>query len=114
MQMSWHYNPKMRPPFQEIIEMLREDLHPSFQDVSFYYSEENKPPETEDFDMDLENMESIPLDPSSYSQREASLTGTEGSSVGLRGSYEEHVPYTHMNGGKKNGRILSLPRSSPS
>ncbi|KAL2097182.1 hypothetical protein ACEWY4_006389 [Coilia grayii] len=114
MQMSWHYNPKMRPPFQEIIEMIREDLHPSFQEVSFYYSEENKPPETEDFDMDLENMESIPLDPSSYSQREASLAGDEGSSVGLRGSYEEHVPYTHMNGGKKNGRILSLPRSSPS
>ncbi|XP_076149806.1 insulin receptor a [Alosa pseudoharengus] len=114
MQMCWHYNPKMRPPFQEIIEMLRKDLHPSFQEVSFYYSEENKPPETEDFDMDLENMESIPLDPSSYSQREASLAGDEGSSVGLRGSYEEHVPYTHMNGGKKNGRILSLPRSSPS
>ncbi|XP_030628980.1 insulin receptor a isoform X1 [Chanos chanos] len=114
MQMCWQYNPKMRPTFQEIIEMLREDLHPSFQEVSFFYSEENKPPESEDFDMDLENMESIPLDPSSYSQREGSLDGDEGSSVGLRGSYEEHVPYTHMNGGKKNGQILSLPRSSPS
>uniref|UniRef100_A0A673MM63 Tyrosine-protein kinase receptor n=1 Tax=Sinocyclocheilus rhinocerous TaxID=307959 RepID=A0A673MM63_9TELE len=114
MQMSWQYNPKMRPTFQEIIEMLREDLHPSFQEVSFFYSEENKPPETEEFDMDLENMESIPLDPSSYSQRECCLDGDEGSSVGLRGSYEEHVPYTHMNGSKKNGRILSLPRSNPS
>ncbi|KAA0719463.1 Insulin receptor [Triplophysa tibetana] len=113
MQMCWHYNPKMRPVFQEIIEMLREDLHPSFQEVSFFYSEENKPPETEEFDMDMENMESIPLDPSSYSQRESCLDGDEGSSVGLRGSYEEHVPYTHMNG-KKNGRILSLPRSNPS
>ncbi len=114
MQMCWHYNPKMRPAFQEIIEMLREDLHPSFQEVSFFYSGENKPPETEEFDMDMENMESIPLDPSSYSQRECCLDGDEGSSVGLRGSYEEHVPYTHMNGSKKNGRILSLPRSNPS
>uniref|UniRef100_A0A8D3CU01 receptor protein-tyrosine kinase n=1 Tax=Scophthalmus maximus TaxID=52904 RepID=A0A8D3CU01_SCOMX len=115
MQMSWQYNPKMRPTFQEIIEMLREDLHPSFQDVSFFYSEENKPPESEDFDLDIENMESIPLDPSSYSQREQCLDRDEASSMGLRGSYEEHhIPFTHMNGGKTNGRILALPRSSPS
>ncbi|XP_035392398.1 insulin receptor a [Electrophorus electricus] len=114
MQMCWHYNPKMRPTFQEIIEMLKDDLHPSFQEVSFFYSEENKPPESDDFDMDLENMESIPLDPSSYSQRERSLDGEEGLSMGLRSSYDQHVPYTHMNGGKKNGRILSLPCSNPS
>uniref|UniRef100_A0A4W5JRN1 Tyrosine-protein kinase receptor n=1 Tax=Hucho hucho TaxID=62062 RepID=A0A4W5JRN1_9TELE len=116
MTMCWQYNPKMRPTFQEIIEMLKEDVHPSFQEVSFFYSEENKLPETEEFDLDLENMESIPLDPSSYSQREDSdsLSRDNGSSQNLRDSYEEHVPYTHMNGGKKNGRILSLPRSSPS
>lgn len=116
MSMCWQYNPKMRPTFQEIIEMLKEDVHPSFQEVSFFYSEENKLPETEEFDLDLENMESIPLDPSSYSQREDSdsLSRDNGSSQNLRGNYEEHVPYTHMNGGKKNGRILSLPRSSPS
>ncbi|XP_047443558.1 insulin receptor b [Mugil cephalus] len=114
MQMCWQYNPKMRPMFHEIIEMLREDLHPSFHEVSFFYSEENKVPETEEFDLDLDNMESIPLDPSSYSQREESLGRDSGPSVALRGNYEEHVPYTHMNGGKKNGRILSLPRSSPS
>lgn len=114
MQMCWQYNPKMRPVFLEIIEMIKEDLHPTFQEVSFFYSEENKPPESEEFDMDFENMESIPLDPSSYSQREESLSRDNGSSVGLRGNYEEHVPYTHMNGGKKNGRIRSLPRSNPS
>uniref|UniRef100_A0AAY4DN22 Tyrosine-protein kinase receptor n=1 Tax=Denticeps clupeoides TaxID=299321 RepID=A0AAY4DN22_9TELE len=114
MQMCWQYNPKMRPTFLEIIEMIKDDLHPSYQEVSFFYSEDNKPPESEEFDMDFENMESIPLDPSSYSQREESLSRDNGPSVGLRGSYEEHVPYTHMNGGKKNGRILSLPRSSPS
>ncbi|XP_073699705.1 insulin-like growth factor 1 receptor [Garra rufa] len=114
MQMCWQYNPKMRPTFLEIIEMIKEDLHPTFQEVSFFYSEENKAPESEEFDMDFENMESIPLDPSSYSQREESLSRDNGPSVGLRGNYEEHVPYTHMNGGKKNGRILSLPRSSPS
>uniref|UniRef100_A0A7N6FJJ3 Tyrosine-protein kinase receptor n=1 Tax=Anabas testudineus TaxID=64144 RepID=A0A7N6FJJ3_ANATE len=115
MQMCWQYNPKMRPTFQEIIEMLREDLHPSFQEFSFFYSEENKPPESEDFDLDMENMESIPLDPSSYSQREQCLDRDEAASMGLRGSYEEHhIPFTHMNGGKTNGRILALPRSSPS
>ncbi|XP_035026675.1 insulin receptor a isoform X1 [Hippoglossus stenolepis] len=115
MQMCWQYNPKMRPAFQEIIEMLREDLHPSFQEFSFFYSEENKPPESEDFDLDMENMESIPLDPSSYSQREQCSDRDEASSMGLRGSYEEHhIPFTHMNGGKTNGRILGLPRSSPS
>ncbi|TRY92514.1 hypothetical protein DNTS_004168 [Danionella cerebrum] len=114
MQMCWQYNPKMRPTFHEIIEMIKEDLHPTFHEVSFFYSEENKTPESEDFDMDLENMESIPLDPSSCSQREESLSRDNGPSMGLRGNYEEHVPYTQMNGGKKNGRILSLPRSSPS
>lgn len=108
MQMCWQYNPKMRPTFTEIIEMLKDDLHPSFQDLSFFYSEENKAPESEEFDMDFENMESIPLDPSSYNQREEGSFSRDG------GPYDEHVPYTHMNGGKKNGRILSLPRSSPS
>lgn len=114
MQMCWQYNPKMRPSFTEIIEMLKDDLHPTFQEVSFFYSEENKAPETEEFEMDFENMESIPLDPASYSQRDEVLGRDNGPSMGLKGNYEEHIPYTHMNGGKKNGRILSMPRSSPS
>uniref|UniRef100_A0A4W5LTP3 Tyrosine-protein kinase catalytic domain-containing protein n=1 Tax=Hucho hucho TaxID=62062 RepID=A0A4W5LTP3_9TELE len=137
MSMCWQYNPKLRPSFQEIIEMLQEDLHQSFQEVSFYYSQENKPPEQEDFDLDMDNMESIPLDPSSYSQRgdhsssysqrgdhsssysqrgdHSSERDEAGSSLGLRqNNYEEHIPYTHMNGGKTNGQTLALPRSSPS
>ncbi|XP_063003180.1 insulin receptor [Elgaria multicarinata webbii] len=114
MQMCWQYNPKMRPTFVEVIEMLKDDLHPTFREASFFYSEENKPPETEEFELDFENMESIPLDPSSYSQRDEVLGRDNGPSVGLKGNYEEHVPYTHMNGGKKNGRILSMPRPSPS
>uniref|UniRef100_A0A8C5Q2V6 Tyrosine-protein kinase receptor n=1 Tax=Leptobrachium leishanense TaxID=445787 RepID=A0A8C5Q2V6_9ANUR len=105
MQMCWQYNPKMRPTFLEIIDMLKDDLHPSFQEVSFYFSEENKPPETDDLEIDFENMESTPLDPSSCSLRDERPRGN---------IYEEHIPYTHMNGGRKNGRILSLPRSSPS
>ncbi|XP_054837014.1 insulin receptor-like isoform X1 [Eublepharis macularius] len=111
MQMCWQYNPKMRPSFVEIIEMLKDDLHPAFQEVSFFYSEENKPPETEEFEMDFENMESIPLDPASYSQHDEVSGRDSMPSMGLKGNYEEHIPYTHMNGGKKNGRIL---RSSPS
>ncbi|KAI3357075.1 hypothetical protein L3Q82_015452 [Scortum barcoo] len=97
MQMCWQSNPKMRPTFQEIIEMLHEDLHPSFQEVSFFYSEENKPPESEDFDLDMENIERIPLNPLSRSQREQCLDRDEASSMSLRGSYEEHhIPFTHM------------------
>nr|XP_060640831.1 insulin receptor [Anolis sagrei ordinatus] len=114
MQMCWQYNPKMRPSFTEIIEMLKEDLHPTFREVSFFYSEENKPPETEEYELDFENMESIPLDPASYTQRDEILGRDSSPSLGLKGNYEEHIPYTHMNGGKKNGRILSMPRSSPS
>ncbi|XP_069505328.1 insulin receptor [Ambystoma mexicanum] len=114
MSLCWQYNPKMRPVFLEIIDMLKEDLPPSFQELSFYYSEENKPPEVDDYELDFENMESIPLDPSSCSQRDEDLGRNNGPATGLKGSYEEHIPYTHMNGGKKNGRILSLPRSSPS
>uniref|UniRef100_A0A674E262 Tyrosine-protein kinase receptor n=1 Tax=Salmo trutta TaxID=8032 RepID=A0A674E262_SALTR len=110
MSMCWQYNPKLRPSFQEIIEMLHEDLHQSFQEVSFYYSQENKPPEQEDFDLDMDNMESIPLDPSSYSQR-----GDHRDHSSEQNNYEEHIPYTHMNGGKTNGQqTLALPRSSPS
>ncbi|KAM4706801.1 insulin receptor [Discoglossus pictus] len=108
MQRCWQYNPKMRPTFLEIIDMLKDDLHPSFQEVSFYYSDENKPPEPDDLEIDFENMESTPLDPSSYSSRD------EAQRVSRGNTYEEHIPYTHMNGGRKNGRILSLPRSSPS
>ncbi|KAK9412217.1 Tyrosine-protein kinase receptor [Crotalus adamanteus] len=76
--------------------------------------EENKPPETEEYELDFENMESIPLDPASYSQRDEILGQDNGPSLGFKGNYEEHIPYTHMNGGKKNGRILSMPHSSPS
>ncbi|XP_053147694.1 insulin receptor [Hemicordylus capensis] len=112
MQMCWQYNPKTRPTFIEIIETLKDDLPLTFQEVSFFYSEENKPPETEEFELDFENMESIPLDPASSLQWDEGRDN--GPSVGLKGNYEEHIPYTHMNGGKKNGRIPSLPRPSPS
>uniref|UniRef100_A0AAZ3QEC3 Tyrosine-protein kinase receptor n=1 Tax=Oncorhynchus tshawytscha TaxID=74940 RepID=A0AAZ3QEC3_ONCTS len=106
MSMCWQYNPKLRPSFQEIIEMLHKDLHQSFQEVSFYYSQENKPPEQEDFDLDMDNME----------RDHSSERDEAGSSLGLRqNNYEEHIPYTHMNGGKTNGQqTLALPRSSPS
>ncbi|XP_039202731.1 insulin receptor-like [Crotalus tigris] len=114
MQMCWQYNSKMRPAFIEIIEMLKDDLHLTFREVSFFYSEENKPLETEEYELDFENMESIPLDPASYFQRDEILGQDNGPSLGFKGNYEEHIPYTHMNGGKKNGRILSMPHSSPS
>uniref|UniRef100_A0A8C7ZHT9 Tyrosine-protein kinase receptor n=1 Tax=Oryzias sinensis TaxID=183150 RepID=A0A8C7ZHT9_9TELE len=68
MRMCWQYNPKMRPTFLEIINTIKDELDPSFREVSFFYSEENKPPDTEELDMEVENMENIPLDPVSTRQ----------------------------------------------
>ncbi|XP_058855196.1 insulin-like growth factor 1 receptor [Acipenser ruthenus] len=68
MRMCWQYNPKMRPSFLEIINGIKEELEPPFQETSFYYSEENKPPDMEELDLDTENMENMPLDPSSSLQ----------------------------------------------
>ncbi|KAL4623543.1 insulin-like growth factor 1 receptor isoform X1 [Arapaima gigas] len=65
MRMCWQYNPKMRPSFLEIINSIKDELGPSFQETSFFYSEENKPPDTEGLDLEVEDMESVPLDPSS-------------------------------------------------
>ncbi|ELV09991.1 Insulin receptor [Tupaia chinensis] len=114
MRMCWQFNPKMRPTFLEIVNLLKDDLHPSFPEVSFFHSDENKAPESEELEMEFEDMESVPLDQSSHCQREEVGGRDGGSSLGLKRNYEEHIPYTHMNGGKKNGRILTLPRSNPS
>ncbi|XP_043934319.1 insulin-like growth factor 1 receptor [Protopterus annectens] len=116
MRMCWQYNPKMRPSFLEIISSIKDELDPSFREVSFFYSEENKPPDTEELDLEAENMESIPLDPSSTLQPTEKHSGhkTEngpGVTV-LRASFDERQPYAHMNGGRKNERALPLPQSS--
>ncbi|KAF6081488.1 insulin receptor [Phyllostomus discolor] len=110
MRMCWQFNPKMRPTFLEIVDLLKDDLHPTFPEVSFFHSEENKAPESEELEMECEDMESVPLDRPSHFPREEVV----GPPLGLKRSYEEHVPYTHMNGAKRNGRALTLPRSSPS
>ncbi|KAG2470664.1 IGF1R factor, partial [Polypterus senegalus] len=68
MRMCWLYNPKMRPSFLEIINSIKDELEPQFREVSFFYSDENKPPDTEELDLEAENMESMPLDPSSSLQ----------------------------------------------
>nr|KAF6348849.1 insulin receptor [Myotis myotis] len=110
MSMCWHFNPKMRPTFLEVVDLLKDNLHPSFPEVSFFYSEENKAPENDELEMEFEDMESVPLDRSSHCQREED----GGCSLALKRNYEDHMSYSHMNGGKKNGRVLTLPRSSPS
>ncbi|XP_077477069.1 insulin-like growth factor 1 receptor [Stigmatopora argus] len=45
MRMCWQYNPKMRPSFVDIIGSVKDELEPSFCEVSFFYSADNKPPE---------------------------------------------------------------------
>uniref|UniRef100_A0A8C9FAA5 receptor protein-tyrosine kinase n=1 Tax=Pavo cristatus TaxID=9049 RepID=A0A8C9FAA5_PAVCR len=116
MRMCWQYNPKMRPSFLEIISSIKDELDPAFKEVSFFYSEENKPPDTEELDLETENMESIPLDPSSTLQPTDKHSGHKAENgpgvVVLRASFEERQPYAHMNGGRKNERALPLPQSS--
>ncbi|XP_030045590.1 insulin-like growth factor 1 receptor [Microcaecilia unicolor] len=116
MRMCWQYNPKMRPSFLEIINSIKDELDPGFKEVSFFYSEENKPPDTEELDLETENMESIPLDPSSTLQPSDKHSGhkTENGPgmVVLRASFDERQLYAHMNGGRKNERALPLPQSS--
>ncbi|XP_024137572.1 insulin-like growth factor 1a receptor isoform X2 [Oryzias melastigma] len=80
MRMCWQYNPKMRPTFLEIINTIKDELDPSFREVSFFFSEENKPPDTEELDMEVEKMENIPLDP--VSSRQPAVHHTSGSSGG--------------------------------
>lgn len=116
MRMCWQYNPKMRPSFLEIISSIKDELEPSFREVSFFYSEENKPPDTEELDLEAENMESIPLDPSCTLQTSEHHVGHKAENgpgvVVLRASFDERQPYAHMNGGRKNERALPLPQSS--
>uniref|UniRef100_A0A4W3HNK7 Tyrosine-protein kinase receptor n=2 Tax=Callorhinchus milii TaxID=7868 RepID=A0A4W3HNK7_CALMI len=113
MRLCWQYNPKMRPSFTEIIESIKDDLEPTFKEVSFFYSEDYKPHDTEEFE--AEDMENIPLDPSSAIQNSDKHSGHKlenGPGVVLRSSFEERQPYAHMNGGRKNERALPLPQST--
>lgn len=69
MRMCWQYNPKMRPSFVEIISSIKDELDPSFTEVSFFYSADNKPADAPQLHMDkldkLDNVDDIPLDPTS-------------------------------------------------
>ncbi|KAG7333206.1 hypothetical protein KOW79_003341 [Hemibagrus wyckioides] len=136
MRMCWQYNPKMRPSFLEIISSIKEELEPSFRDVSFFYSDENKPPDTEELDVEVENMENIPLDPASTLTPPSSQGLTETAALpsapmtctsvptpstspssstaspALDSHFDNTQPYAHMNGGRKNERALPLPQSS--
>ncbi|TWW67202.1 Insulin-like growth factor 1 receptor [Takifugu flavidus] len=69
MRMCWQYNPKMRPSFVEIISSIKDELEPSFSEVSFFYSADNKPAEAPQPHIDkLDNVDDILLDtPSSSS-----------------------------------------------
>ncbi|GCC19961.1 hypothetical protein chiPu_0021220 [Chiloscyllium punctatum] len=115
MRMCWQYNPKMRPAFMEIIQTIKADLDPSFKEVAFFYSEECKARDVEEFEIEADNMESIPLDPSSTLQHTDKHSGHKvenGPGVVLRASFEERQPYTHMNGGRKNEKVFPLPQST--
>lgn len=69
MRMCWQYNPKMRPSFVEIISSIKDELEPSFSEVSFFYSADNKPADTPQLHLDkMDNMDDVPLDPPSSTQ----------------------------------------------
>uniref|UniRef100_A0A671XZZ4 Tyrosine-protein kinase receptor n=1 Tax=Sparus aurata TaxID=8175 RepID=A0A671XZZ4_SPAAU len=133
MRMCWQYNPKMRPAFVEIISSIKDELEPSFKEVSFFYSADNKPVEAPQHHLEkMDNMEEVPLDPPSSTQPQqtpvpqqtppsptseappapslAPRLGT-GSGGPVRPSLDELPPYAHMNGGRKNERAMPLPQS---
>uniref|UniRef100_A0A672Z2T0 Tyrosine-protein kinase receptor n=1 Tax=Sphaeramia orbicularis TaxID=375764 RepID=A0A672Z2T0_9TELE len=69
MRMCWQYNPKMRPAFVEIISSVKDELEPSFREVSFFYSADNKPADAPQLHLDdANNMTDVPLDPTSSTQ----------------------------------------------
>ncbi|XP_074523335.1 insulin-like growth factor 1b receptor isoform X2 [Halichoeres trimaculatus] len=73
MRMCWQYNPKMRPSFVEIISSIKDELEPSFRDASFFYSADNKPPDAPQLHLEkMDNIDGVPLDPSSSSQLQQS------------------------------------------
>uniref|UniRef100_A0A665W1Z9 Tyrosine-protein kinase receptor n=1 Tax=Echeneis naucrates TaxID=173247 RepID=A0A665W1Z9_ECHNA len=105
MRMCWQYNPKMRPSFVEIISSIKEELDPSFKEVSFFYSADNRPTDDPQVHLDkMDNVEDVPLEPPPSVQPHAG--------VPMRPSLEELPPYAHMNGGRKNERAMPLPQSS--
>ncbi|MEQ2203711.1 hypothetical protein XENOCAPTIV_002540 [Xenoophorus captivus] len=81
--MCWQYNPKMRPSFVEIISSIKDELEPSFKEVSFFYSADNKPAEAPQLLPDkLEHTTDVTLDPSSSMQQNTQLNPPSPSSEG--------------------------------
>uniref|UniRef100_A0A3Q2G8F7 Tyrosine-protein kinase receptor n=1 Tax=Cyprinodon variegatus TaxID=28743 RepID=A0A3Q2G8F7_CYPVA len=79
MRMCWQFNPKMRPSFVEIIGSIKDELDPSFKEVSFYYSADNKPPEAPQLHLDkLGHTVDASLDPSASTQQTPPSPGSEG------------------------------------
>ncbi|XP_041639602.1 insulin-like growth factor 1 receptor [Cheilinus undulatus] len=74
MRMCWQYNPKMRPSFVEIISSVKDELEPSFREVSFFYSADNKPLDAPQLHLDkMDDMDDVPLDPSSSQTQQTSV-----------------------------------------
>ncbi|CAB1451180.1 unnamed protein product [Pleuronectes platessa] len=74
MRMCWQFNPKMRPAFVEIISSIKDELEPSFKEVSFFYSADNKPTEEQQVHLDkMDSIEDVPLDQPSSTQPQQSL-----------------------------------------
>lgn len=79
MRMCWQYNPKMRPTFVEIISSVKDELDPSFKEVSFYYSADNKPAEAPQLKLEeLDQNPDVTLDPSSSAQQNPPSPSSEG------------------------------------
>nr|XP_020472840.1 insulin-like growth factor 1 receptor isoform X2 [Monopterus albus] len=69
MRTCWQYNPKMRPSFVEIISGIKDELDPSFKEVSFFYSADNKPADAPQLHLDkMDNADDDPLDPAYSTQ----------------------------------------------
>lgn len=112
MRMCWQYNPKMRPSFVEIISSIKEELEPSFREVSFFYSADNKPADAPQPHTDkLDNVNDVLLDTPSSSSAQPQQTavcqqtppspGADAPPAPLRAASSPSSPCTSAGGADK-------------
>ncbi|XP_063296316.1 insulin receptor-related protein isoform X2 [Pelobates fuscus] len=62
MTWCWQKNPKQRPTFIQILESIKNELHPTFRKVSFFYQGDHKRRESEASDTEVDQSQKTLLD----------------------------------------------------
>ncbi|CAJ0942939.1 unnamed protein product [Ranitomeya imitator] len=111
MRWCWQKNPKNRPSFIQILESIKDELQPSFQQLSFFYNTHHKRKESNEVsDLEQEQtqktlLENTPPSASSFSNF-ASLYKVEKdhalSAINAKKSPSAKKNIYHMNGNAKH------------